>query len=414
MLRSSYEFLEKLQEINLNSNQVMVSFDVKSLFTNVPLQETIDLISNTIYDKNSNANRLPIKKKIFKKLLNLATKGIFLYKGKLYQQIDGVSMGSPLGPTIANFFLAETETRLLQQQFNSAPKVYFRYVDDIFAIFNNEADSMEFLNRLNSQHKNLQFTMEKSTNTLPFLDMELKIHNNNLQSWIWRKPTHTGVFLNFKAICPLKWKSNLISCMLNRAKNICSDCHLFKNEVEKLRSMFCNNGYPNYFFDKVFYQFMNSRQTNLNQTQPTNKKENITVEIPYVGKQSHIFAKDISKLIWKFSAVHLTPIYKTCKVGNYFNLKSNTPALLLSNVVYRFSCPCDAGLTYIGKSTRHVISRAKEHLNLGSSVKSKIKDHIIECNLCNKKDMDSLIHRFSVIKKCSSDYDCKIHEALNN
>ena len=57
--------------------------------------------------------------------------------------------------------------------------------------------------------------MEKSTNTLPFLDMELKIRNNNLQSWIWRKPTHTGVFLNFKAICPLKWKSNLISCMLN-------------------------------------------------------------------------------------------------------------------------------------------------------------------------------------------------------
>ena len=75
-------------------------------------------------------------------------------------------------------------------------------------------------------------------------------------------------------------------------------------------------------------------------------------------------------------------------------------------------CPCDAGLTYIGKSTRHVVTRAKEHLNLGSSVKSKIKDHIIECNLCKKKDMDGLIHRFSVIKKCSSDYDCKIHEAL--
>ena len=76
-----------------------------------------------------------------------------------------------------------------------------------------------------------------------------------------------------------------------------------------------------------------------------------------------------------FSAVHLTPIYKTCKVGNYFNLKSNTPALLSSNVVYRFSCPCDAGLTYIGKSTRHVITSAKEHLNLGFSVKSEIKDY---------------------------------------
>ena len=64
---------------------------------------------------------------------------------------------------------------------------------------------------------------------------------------------------------------------------------------------------------------MSSRQTNLNQTQLTKKKEKetITVQISYVWKQSHIFAKDISKLIWKFSAVHLTPIYKTRKVGNY-------------------------------------------------------------------------------------------------
>ena len=94
--------------------------------------------------------------------------------------------------------------------------------------------------------------------------------------------------------------------MLNRAKNICSNRQLFQIEIEKLRSMFCNNGYPNYFLDEVLYQFMNSRQTNLNQTQPTNKKEKetIAVEISYVGKQSHIFAKDISKLIWKFSAVH--------------------------------------------------------------------------------------------------------------
>ena len=67
---------------------------------------------------------------------------------------------------------------------------------------------------------------------------------------------------------------------------------------------------------------MSSRQTNLNQTQPTNKKEKktITVQILYVRKQSHIFAKDISKLIWKFSAVHLTPIYKTCKIGNCISI----------------------------------------------------------------------------------------------
>ena len=101
------------------------------------------------------------------------------------------------------------------------------------------------------------------------------------------------------------------------------------------------------------------------------------------------------------------------KIENFCKFKIAKFIFKLKHIPdFNFSCPCDAGLTYIGKSTRHVITRAKEHLNLGSSVKSKIKDHIIECNLCNKKDMDGLIHRFSIIKKCSSDYDCKIHKAL--
>ena len=69
----------------------------------------------------------------------------------------------------------------------------------------------------------------------------------------------------------------------------------------------------------------------------------------------------------------------------------HTPVLLLSNVVYPFLSPCGVGLTYISKSTSHVVIRAKEHLNLGSSVKSKIKGHAIECNFCNKKDTDSLM-----------------------
>ena len=61
---------------------------------------------------------------------------------------------------------------------------------------------------------------------------------------------------------------------------------------------------------------------------------------------------------------------------------------------------------------RRLRTRAKKHLNLGSLVKNKIKEHIIKYNSCSKKDMDSLMNYFVVIKKCLSDYDCTIHEAL--
>ena len=54
-----------------------------------------------------------MKKEVFIKLLCLANQGMFLYKEKLYQQHDGVSMGSPLAPTLANFFLTHIENKLL-------------------------------------------------------------------------------------------------------------------------------------------------------------------------------------------------------------------------------------------------------------------------------------------------------------
>ena len=69
-------------------------------------------------------------------------------------------MGSPLGPTHANFFLATVETKLLAQNLDCSPKLYVRYVVDIFAKFKEEKSCCRFLNVLNHPHKNLKFTMK--------------------------------------------------------------------------------------------------------------------------------------------------------------------------------------------------------------------------------------------------------------
>ena len=70
--------------------------------------------------------------------MRLATQGLFLYKETLYKQIDGVIMGCPLGPTLANFFMAHMENQLLCNDPETSPKLYLRYIDDIFAIFDND------------------------------------------------------------------------------------------------------------------------------------------------------------------------------------------------------------------------------------------------------------------------------------
>ena len=107
-----------------------------------------------------------------------------------------------------------------------------------------------------NQHENISYTIEKSKNILQFLDAAVQINDKGVDTWVWRKPINTGLFLNFKAVCPLNWKSGLISYMLHRAKMIYSNDTLFLKEVNQLGSLFLVNNYTLRFFDKVFKKFM--------------------------------------------------------------------------------------------------------------------------------------------------------------
>ena len=149
VLSSTNHFIEKLKQVKVQSHQILVSFDVVSLLTNVPLEETTQIIANYLFNKD-NPNTPPMEKHAFIKLMKLATQGMFLYNGELFKQIDGVAMESPLGRT------------LVQQNKWFYPKIYLRYVNDIFSIFDDNLSITKFLNLLNKQHSNMQFTMEKS------------------------------------------------------------------------------------------------------------------------------------------------------------------------------------------------------------------------------------------------------------
>ena len=154
-------------------------------------------------------------------------------------------------------------------------------MDDIFTIFEDEQDCSEFLNLLNEQHSNIAFTVEKFINSLPFLDTEITIREGSLESSVWRKPTHTGFLLNYHAVCPLKWKSGLITCLLNRAKTICSTESLFRSKVTKLKEMFFKNGYPAWFFNEIINSFYNSsQQQNDQSSEDENDNQKLYLEIP--------------------------------------------------------------------------------------------------------------------------------------
>ena len=82
----------------------MASFDIKSLFTNIPLTETLNLCVQNLYRNQTHVNNLT--KSSFYKLLKITMfESLFIFDGKFYEQYDGIAMGSPLAPTLAAFVL---------------------------------------------------------------------------------------------------------------------------------------------------------------------------------------------------------------------------------------------------------------------------------------------------------------------
>ena len=171
--------------------------------------------------------------------------------------------------------------------------------------------------------------------------------------------------------------------------------------------MFSLNGYPRIFLDKVLTKF---RETLL--TGPVAVLEDAptyfyTITLPYLGKPTIDFKKEIVKLFKSKFSVDINVAVNSCKVGNFVSLKAKTPSILTANVVYKFTCSGDEATSYIGKTERHFAVRMDEHLD--PKKKSAVTDHIRDCQICQSKASYS---NFKIIKKCDSPYSTSIHEAF--
>ena len=238
-----FTFTDEITNVKFNESNLLVSYNVASLFTNVPLDETINIIADKVFtdDWFNKQHGLNITRSDVIELLKLAIKDqLFQYHGNLYEQKDGVGMGSPLGPIMANTFLCHIEEQLNLPDFST------RYVDDTLTIMPSEVAATNFLNNLNNFHPSLCFTMEIASNIkLPFLGMLLEKNGAQITTHVFRKPTDKGLLLHYQSHVDQSYKSALIRTMLNRAYPLSSSRDLFIEECKNLRNILMRLKYPN-------------------------------------------------------------------------------------------------------------------------------------------------------------------------
>ena len=286
----SFTFAKTMQNLDIDPNVFMCSFDVSSLFTNVPLDETIKICSEAFYDQSNSPPVIP--KDVFVELMKRASSSVeFSFNNTMYKQTDGVAMGLLFGAGLANIFVGYYEEKLFSQ--TQKPPTYFRYVDDTFAIFDHEAEADEFLTKLNCLHPSLRFTFEKEKDKcLSFLDVYVERTDIGFETNVYGKLTFTGQYLRWESISSLKRKINLISTLMHRALMICTKRRL-NGEIERIKKILLDNGYPKNVINPQIATKIAQFST-LKRFGP--EKCPVYLRVPWIGKPSTNLEK--GNLLW--------------------------------------------------------------------------------------------------------------------
>ena len=195
-----------------------------------------------------------IKREDMKSLLLLCTKSVPLTfnDNNMYIQIQGVAMGSPLGPLLANVLMSELESTVVPTLANDLD-MWTRYVDDTFA-FMKANQQTEVLRKLNSFHPSIQFTYEKEKNkSISFFDVFVeRVSENKLNTSVYRKCTSNDIYINWYAHAPNTWKIATLRNLIKRAFSISSTESLADKEIKYLQNAFCTyNQYPQKVVDNI-------------------------------------------------------------------------------------------------------------------------------------------------------------------
>lgn len=414
-LQNSYDFYDSIVN-NRRASGFLVSYDVSSLYTNVPISESISILCDKIFD-NSTTEFHGFNKADFKQLLELTlNNSYFFFDNILYKQLDGLAMGNPIAPCIANIFLCHLEEKIFRDCPTACtPNFYRRYLDDTFVTFDNENQAHEFLNYINNLHPNIQFTMEvQHNNSLSFLDLQVTTNNSQISTSIYRKPTFTGLCLSFFSCCPLKFKINSIRTLIHRGYHLSSSYINFQKEIEFLQNFFSENGYPVKLVERQIHKFLDNIFTK-NQPVTTVPKQKIYVPLPYIGPQSCTFEKDLKNILnrsYPQCDFHFS-FTNTFTIGSLFKFKDNLPADLCSLIIYKYQCESCQDF-YIGSTKMQSKVRFCQHLGISPRTNRHVTSplHSTPRIHCENNSHPFKYSNFSIIDKASSEQNLRILESL--
>ena len=244
-VKDTTNFLNKLDSLpeELPDDAIMVTMDVRSLYTNVPNNEGIEAVKHFLRTRNRPGDGI-LAKVISTFLLLILTLNNFVFNETNYIQVNGASMGTKCAPTYASIFMGLFEQSHILPRIQEHILMYVRYIDDIFFIWRgSEAELKKFLDTINTLHPSIKFDYEHSRTKSVFLDCRIQIVNRKIKTSVYSKPTDRKAYVHQKSFHPRSTKESIAYGQALRLRRICTDDVDFREAATKLELDLIKRGY---------------------------------------------------------------------------------------------------------------------------------------------------------------------------
>ncbi|KAK3091940.1 hypothetical protein FSP39_023867 [Pinctada imbricata] len=251
-IRDDIDFLNYIPD-SVDANTKLISFDVTSLYTNIPHDVGMESITYWIEKHRDEIPSRFTNDFIIDGLKLVLENNHFFFDNKYFLQIKGTAMGTKVAPTYATLFMGYLEEKLFSRTEdvfdanfgNCIRKNWKRYLDDCFIFWNRSLDDLnKFHDLLNGLHTSIQFTMEQSEKELPFLDTLIIKEDNKITTDLFYKSTDTHQYLIFSSCHPSHTKRNIPFNLTRRICTIVSYQHRREKRLKELKSFLLKQNYP--------------------------------------------------------------------------------------------------------------------------------------------------------------------------
>ena len=338
----TFDFVNEIQELSNNNCHILVSYDFSSLFTNVPLEETIRLLTEKTFTNNwfNETCQLHLSRQDLVDLLRAATikRSTFHFEWS-DEQTDGVAMGSPLGPLLANASMRSIEERLEQE--GKMPTYYRQFVDDTLTVIPNKKSAENLLETLSQCHSSVMFTMEiESNGMVPFLGTQLLNRSSHVETKVYVKLMNTGLLLHFKSHVDVRYKRSLLRPMLDRAFRLSFDWSNFCEECDRLKLLFSRVKYPDKLINFTISRYITtkvSEQPVLSPAAVSDSSDSVRVILPFKDQSSADIVRRQLQDLSRKTHTTVSPVFVSQKIECALKIREAKPPFVNQQCfVYKF------------------------------------------------------------------------------